>query len=79
MMNSIQNYLNFGSPLGGFLHAVFSNDLTKACSRADEYNLKILPTYVIYIYNMCPMSSNGSEKAILEWMKAKQVESMSSF
>ena len=69
MMESMKLYVSDGRPLGGFLEAVFANDLFKATSKADEINIEILPIYVCYIYNELPDGCHGSYEIVDEWIK----------
>lgn len=72
MMESINNYVKEGVRLGGFLHAVFSNNLFKSIAHADEENLKLLPIYVSYIHWELPSECHGSECAIKCWITLKE-------
>ena len=74
MMEAINYYIKDGSYIGGFLTAVFSNDLFHAVSRADDENLALLPTYVCYIFNECPNGCFGSLEIIKAWQKKKREE-----
>ena len=69
MMLNIQGYVEKRQALGGFLTAVFANDLFKAVSKADENNLKLIPTYVKYIFNELPSGCWGSYEIVKNWIK----------
>ena len=71
MMEAINRYVDRGVPLGNFLTAVFANDLFGAVGRADDYNQQIIPVYVSYIYNRCPIGCNGSYHDVEAWILKK--------
>ena len=67
----IDNYVHYGIPTGGFLQAVIDNDLTEACGRADDNNLRILPAVVAYFYNHASFGCWGFAGAHDRWVKKK--------
>lgn len=71
LQESIDNYVQYGIPAGGFLEAVIDNDLSEACGRADDTNIKILPVIVAYFYNECPSGAWGFPGAHDRWVKRK--------
>lgn len=75
MMESITFYISHGRPLGGFLEAVFANDLFKAVSKADDVNLEILPIYVCYIYNELPGDCHGNYEIVEDWIMKHRKDS----
>lgn len=64
---ALDRYVKEGILPGGFLQAVISNDLTEACFRADDENLKNIPAYVHYLYNEVPMECWGSKEKMERW------------
>lgn len=62
------DYLRYGVPPGHFLTAVLSNDLTEACSRADEPNRRALYDYVYVLYNDAPCEAWGSPDKVRAWI-----------
>jgi hypothetical protein len=74
LMLSISLYVNEGRLFGGFLQAVFSNDLFAATAKADDYNIQILPVYVKYIWNELPQACHGSKENIDRWLEKKRKE-----
>jgi len=64
----IDRYVNDKIPPGGFLEAVFSNNLCQAFGRADRENLNNLFDIVNYIYNHTPMDCWGSPEKVKEWL-----------
>jgi len=74
MMKSINEYVQDGKPLGGFLRAVFANDLIKAVTGADEDNYKLLKSYVLYVHWEVPASCHGSYEIVKKWIRKKREE-----
>ena len=68
MMGAIDRYITKGILPGGFLTAVFSNDLAEACTNADDENLANLPAYVSYLYNEVPSNCWGSPEIVRDWL-----------
>lgn len=71
MMENIKAYVAKKQKLGGFLHAVFSNDLFRAVGAADAVNLPLIPMYVNYAWNECPSGCHGSMALVENWMEKK--------
>lgn len=69
MVAALEKYINYGYPLGDFLQAVVSNDLKEACNRADEDNLRNLPAFIGYLYNVAPMACSGSRRHYKDWLE----------
>jgi hypothetical protein len=69
MARALDGYINHGWPLGSFLTAVISNNLSEAVGRADYENLANLPAYVAYLYNEAPSPCWGSPEKMDEWLK----------
>ena len=63
----IRNYIETGRPMGGFLTAVFENDLFRAVGKADLENRRDLTKLVIWIYNNAPLMCWGSPEKVSEW------------
>ena len=57
-------YIETGRPLGGFLNAVFCNDLMAAYGRADSENQAAMQTIVTWIYNFAPSDCHGSPERV---------------
>lgn len=66
MKPGILRYVIDGVPLGGFLEAVFMNDLVRAATKADDVNSGHLYRYAKLLYHL-PMACWGSEDAIRKW------------
>ena len=65
--DGIRNYIETGRPMGGFLTAVFENDLFDAVGKADLGNRRDLADLVIWIFNNAPSGCWGSEKKVYQW------------
>jgi len=74
MMEAMRAYVEKGQPVGDFLRAVISNDLTEAVCRADDTNIWIIPIYVNWFYNECPGGIWGNDQAYDDWIKLNQKE-----
>lgn len=71
MMGGIHRYINGRVKPGRFLTAVLQNNLTEACTKADNENMRNLPAYVAYLYNEAPEICWGSVEKVTEWLKGK--------
>ena len=67
--DSIRRYVEDGIPMGGFLTAVFANDLLGAVGRADAENQHLLRDYAVWIYNESPSQCHGSRERVNAWIK----------
>lgn len=68
--DGMQRYVEEGIPPGGFCIAVLSNDLKEAFARADDTNIERMHDIVMWLYNECPRSAQGSPEAVQEWIKS---------
>ena len=68
-MQGMMRYIEEGIPTGGFLHAVFANDLFESVGRADEENLAALTQIVTWIYNEAPSACHGSYDKVSKWLR----------
>jgi len=59
--DSVQNYIEKGHPVGGFLYAVFCNDLVDAFNRADSINSRRLHDFAEFLCNYAPQACYGSK------------------
>jgi hypothetical protein len=66
---ALTDYIERGIPVGGFLHAVLSNDLFGAVGRADAQNLPALKDITGWIFMQAPQGSWGSEALVLRWIQ----------
>jgi len=67
---SLEDYFQRGTPVGGFLQAVITNDLFAAVGKADECNIRVLPAIAAYVHMNGPIRSTGSREAYDEWVRA---------
>lgn len=72
MMTSLNDYINEGKPVGGFLTCVLSNDLFGAVAEADHVNVQLIPLYVQYIHWEAPMNCHGSLEKMEKYYKEKE-------
>jgi hypothetical protein len=63
------DYIERGIPVGGFLHAVLSNNLVDAVNKADAQNLPALKDIVSWIVAQAPQGSWGMEALVLRWIQ----------
>lgn len=69
LRDGMQMYVEEGIPPGGFCMAVLSNDLKGAFGRADETNIKRMHDIVLWLYNECPSTAQGSPQAVKAWIE----------
>ena len=67
--NGIVGYVLYGHEFGGFLKAVFANDLKDSISRADESNMAAIHQYAQLLYNDVPAGCHGSKAKVEQWIK----------
>ena len=70
MTRALQDYVDNGSPKGGFLTAVLCNDLFGAAGKADDDNFETLAHVVCWCYNNVPSMARGSRAAYDRWCNA---------
>jgi hypothetical protein len=68
MMGGLERYIAAGIPPGDFLTAVIENDLSEACGRADDENLRNLPAFAAYLYSQAPSDCWGSPATMKAWL-----------
>jgi hypothetical protein len=73
-LSSIKAYVQRRMPVGGFLRAVLTNDLSGAVNRADSQNIQNIPAIVFYLYNYTPSICWGSEENVKNWLYRKDEE-----
>lgn len=69
MVSGIKNYIEAGHPVGGFLYAVITNDLTEAFARADDINVLYMREWVMFLYNQMPFGSWRTKENYETWIK----------
>ena len=50
MQEAVRGYVEDGAGVGGFLTALFSNDLVKTYGKADSANREAIPIWIDYRY-----------------------------
>jgi hypothetical protein len=73
-IESLEEYVRIGRPVGDFLEAVLSNDLMDAFGRADNMNQVIMIEYCKYVHNKMPMGCHGSREIYKNWCKSGGLE-----
>ena len=68
IIESLDRYVEFHCPTGGFLDAVLRNDLKESCARADSQNLYLLFDIVSYLYNEVPWNCWGTPERVNAWL-----------
>ena len=68
MREGIRAYVTERRPIGGFLTALLSNDLTNAVMRADDANRAALVEWVGLLYNYAPSDCWGSPERVAAWL-----------
>jgi hypothetical protein len=71
ILPGIDRYVEQHIEPGGFLMAVFENDLKGAFGRADETNRARLFDIVAYVYNCTPLACQGSPEKVDAWLKLR--------
>lgn len=73
MQEGIRGYVLNGREVGGFLSALFSNDLRHTFERADLTNQRKVGDYVRFMFNNMPAGSWGNERNFTEWKNREGV------
>ena len=71
MRQSVACYVAHGWPIGGFLVALFSDQLVAAFNRADDDNAAAMQTWVRFIYNHVPTPCWGNPEKVAAWQEAQ--------
>ena len=69
MHHGLEHYIQYGIPGGGFLSAIFENNLVRAAGAADVWNMPALPAYANYLYNHMPSDAWGSADKVAHWVQ----------
>jgi len=62
-------YAIYGTPPGGFLIGVLTNDLRETMISADPENLKVLLVTVCFVNQVLPFECHGSIRQVIEWLQ----------
>lgn len=63
----LEHYVRNGTSTGGFVQAVFENDLQGAFGAADLENLRALEYIVKWVYNVSPTECWGNKEKVKAW------------
>lgn len=74
MQDGIREYVLRGRELGGFLSAIFENNLVESCGRADPTNIQCLEAYAGLLYNYVPRNCWGSPDTVRKWHGTQALE-----
>ena len=75
-VETINNFVKYGLPPGGFVEAVLENNLTEAFGRADMGNRLSLWNICNYVYNEIPSNCHGNPQKVNEWINRGGLEGM---
>jgi hypothetical protein len=76
MQGAIRRYIEHGIPPGGFLKAVFENDLVQSAACADEINKRRLYDYASFLYAYAPSGCWGSPQIVERWIEIGGLEGL---
>jgi hypothetical protein len=65
--HGIVSHVLDGHPVGGFLSALFENNLREAYAMADDHNIAAMREIVLFCYNCIPSPCWGSKENVAEW------------
>lgn len=68
MMEGLDRYKNKGLEPGSFLREILCDNFVSAAGYADDNNLRNLPAYAAYLYNVMPLPAWGSEEKVKAWI-----------
>ena len=71
MLEGLFAHIEDHRPTGGFLTALFENDLMLASQRADDSNQHHLYEYANWLFNHAPAGCYGSKEAVTKWLEGK--------
>ena len=74
--DSMRRFIEDGIPGGGFVTALFENDLLGAFNKADLSNQRAMLAYAEFLYNQAPAESHGSPEKVSAWIKAGGLNGM---
>jgi len=69
MVGSVKMYIEQGISGGGFLTALFENNLSSAFSNADNVNTEAMKEWTVFLFNYVPASCWGSKEKVQAWIK----------
>jgi len=72
MRDGARHYVENHFEPGGFLQAVFENNLVRAFSLADEINEKAMRQWARFLHNEAPRRCWGSREAVQNWLEERE-------
>ena len=69
MVGSVKMYIEEGISGGGFLTALFSNNLIGAFSQADNVNTEAMKEWTVFLFNYIPSDCWGSKEKVQAWIE----------
>lgn len=72
LQDSIDEYVSARTPVGGFLTALLTNNLTETFARGDSRNQEFIREYVEHLYWCVPSTCWGSEEKVAVWLRGDQ-------
>jgi hypothetical protein len=70
MQEAARGYVEDGGHVGGFLTALFSNDLVKAYGKADGVNITYMEIWIDFLHWEAPSPCWGSIEKVTKWQKS---------
>ena len=70
MQEAARGYVEDGGYIGGFLVALFCNDLVKTYGKADNTNREAISEWVDFLYWEAPSLCWGSIEIVIKWQKS---------
>ncbi len=70
MRDAIGRYILGGTMPGDFLTGIITNDLKRAVFNADETNLPLIKTYVMWFHWEAPGNCWGSPEVVKHWVES---------
>ena len=69
IQDGMELYIEEGVPPGSFCKACLEDSLVTAFGAADDINIYRMKDIVMWLYNSCPSSAQGSESAVKHWIE----------
>lgn len=76
ILDSLADYVERGTPPGGFLTSVLENDLMRTFHRADLENRRSLPVLVRLLFSHVSSHAYGSPENVRQWIQQKKANSL---
>ena len=72
MMLDLKHYIIDHEKVNDFLMYIFENDLKGACFFADKENLKNIPAFIAFLYDIAPIECWGSKEKVETWLNKNE-------